>query len=147
MIDASDRPTQPPPPTDAIVRFPHGLLGFPGFNLYRLSTGPRAGLFWLSGLGAGAPSFLLTDPFRYFDGLCLDLSVAHVEEVEAGAPSDVAVLAVTVPNREPGSWTANLQGPVVINVAKGLGAQVVLPDPSLGVKRPFRPDAPLGSLA
>ncbi|MEQ1856602.1 MAG: flagellar assembly protein FliW [Longimicrobiales bacterium] len=145
MIAAPERLRPVPPDApDGVVRFPHGLLGFPDVNEYRLTEGPGAGLFWLSGLTPGAPSFLLTDPFVYFDDLSLDLTASHVDEIEADAPTDVAVLAVTVPDRVTGTWTANLQGPVVINVAKGLGAQVVLPDASLGLKRPFRPMRPAG---
>ncbi len=142
MIAAPERarPATPSHP-DGVVRFPHGLLGFPDVCEYRLSEGPGTGLFWLSGLKPGAPSFLLSDPVLYFGDLSLELSNSHVDEIEAAAPSEVAVLAVTTPNRETGTWTANLQGPVVINVAKGLGTQVVLADQSLGVKRPFKPGA------
>ncbi len=128
-----------------VVWFPRGLLGFADVREYRISDGPGTGLFWLTGLSPGAPTFLLTDPFVYFDGLALDLSRAQVEEIEAEQPTEVAVLAVTVPNSETGTWTANLQGPVVINVARALGTQVVLSDESLGVNRPFRPDGLAGT--
>lgn len=127
---------------DGVIHFPKGLLGFPHVSQYRLAEGPGAGLYWLSGTDPGAPSFLLSDPFVYFQDLSLELTSTHVDQIEAGDSSDVAVLAVTVPNRDTGTWTANLQGPVVVNVAKGLGAQVILPDQSLGVRREFRPMAP-----
>jgi len=140
MIAAPERPPQTAQArAHGVVHFPQGLLGFPDVHDYRLSDGPSAGLFWLSGLDPGSPRFLLTDPFVHFDGLSLDLGPTHVDQIEADASTQVAVLAVTVPNRESGTWTANLQGPVVINVAKALGAQIILADQSLGVKRPFRP--------
>lgn len=145
MIAAPERPpVTTPARTDGVVHFPHGLLGFPDARDYLLSDGPGAGLFWLSGVDPGAPSFLLTDPFAHFEGLSLELTPSHVDEIAADGSTEVAVLAVTVPNLETGTWTANLQGPVVINVAKALGAQVVLADQSLGVKRPFRPAGPVG---
>ena len=61
----------------------------------------------------------------------------------------MAVLAVTVPSANTEPWTANLQGPVVINVERCVGAQVVLADRSLGVRRSFRPELkdPVGTEA
>ncbi len=141
MIDTAPAPERAPDDTtdSEIIRFPGGLLGFPSVTEYRLSEGPGAGLFWLSGQGTESPCFLLSDPFHYFDGLNLDLSPAQTEQIDAQETGQVAVLAVTVPSSAE-SWTANLQGPVVINVERSLGAQVVLADQSLGVRREFRPD-------
>jgi len=124
---------------DGLIRFPYGLLGFPDVKEYRLSPGPGRGLFWLSGEEPGSPSFLLSDPFVYFEGLSLDLSSTQTREIGADDSAQVAVLAVTVPNAETGPWTANLQGPVVINVEKAVGAQLVLADQSLGIRREFEP--------
>jgi flagellar assembly factor FliW len=140
MIDT--KKTEPPMTevhAEGVIRFPTGLLGFPHVREYRLSEGPGTGLFWLSGAEADSPCFLLSDPFVYFDGLSLDLSPAQAEQIGAQDSGKVAVLAVTVPNVETGAWTANLQGPVVINVERALGAQLVLADQSLGVRRTFRP--------
>jgi flagellar assembly factor FliW len=121
------------------IRFPSGLLGFPEVTEYQLSEGPGVGLFWLDGEGPDSPSFLLSDPFVYFDGLNLDFSPVQTEQIEAHESSQVAVLAITVPNGETKQWTANLQGPILINLERALAAQVVMTDPSLGVRRSFRP--------
>ncbi len=140
MIEA---PTEPrlerDTPTRGKIRFPRGLLGFPDVTEYRLVQGPADGLFWLVAEASDAPRFLLSDPFVFFEGLGLDVSPAQARQIEAHDAADVAVLAITVPDVETGVWTANLQGPVVINVHKALGAQLVLSDQSLGVKRPFSP--------
>ena len=142
-VASSDPSSAAVPRLEGLIRFPTGLLGFPDVSQYRLLQGPGAGLYWLSGTEPGDPSFLLSDPFVYFGGLSLDLPPASVDQLEANEASDVAVLAVTVPDTDTGTWTANLQGPVVVNVSKGLGAQIVLPDQSLGVRRAFRPNPEL----
>lgn len=139
MTDLAFAPAPPAARAPGTLSFPTGLLGFPEVNEYRLSAGPGEGLFWLSGARPDTPCFLLSDPFVYFDGLSLDLSIPQTELIEAEQASQVAVLAITVPNAETEAWTANLQGPILINLERGLGAQVVLSDTSLGVRRSFLP--------
>ena len=121
------------------IRFPDGLLGFPDIHDYVLLDGPSDGLLWLVGDGEHAPRFLLSDPFAFFEGYSLDLSPEQAGRVDAEESSTVAVLAITTPSSD-APWTANLQGPVVINVDKGLGAQIVLPGSQPGVRQPFQPN-------
>ncbi|MEM7414283.1 MAG: flagellar assembly protein FliW [Gemmatimonadota bacterium] len=124
---------------DAMIHFPEGLLGFPGELNYQLAEGPGSGLYWLIPSSGPAAPFLLSDPFTYFDGYTLELSQEHVRRIDAEEASDVVVLAVTVPNASD-AWTANLQGPIVINVDKAVGAQLVLPGDSEGLRRAFAPE-------
>ena len=151
MIETAPAPERTPAdqPAQGLIKFPAGLLGFPSITEYRLSEGPGKGLFWLSGDEPDSPCFLLTDPFRYFEGLSLDLSPAQTKQIGADESDQVAVLAVTVPSANTAPWTANLQGPVVINVERCVGAQVILADRSLGVRRSFRPELkdPVGTEA
>lgn len=119
------------------ICFPEGLLGFPGFVEYRLAEGPGPGLFWLVSDSDG-PAFLVSDPFRHFEGYSLDLTPEQANRIDASETGAVAVLAITIPHDEE-PWTANLQGPIVINAEKRLGAQLVLPGAKQGVRVPFVP--------
>lgn len=136
--------TLPDPTTSAAalpavtIHFPDGLLGFPETRDYALVGGPSDGLLWLVGDGEEAPRFLLSDPFVFFEDYSLDLSDEQARRVDAGESSTVAVLAITIPSSD-APWTANLQGPVVINLDKSLGAQIVLPGAEPGVRQPFQP--------
>ena len=108
------------------IRFQDGLLGFPETTEYSLSPGPADGLFWLDGSVESGPRFLLADPFVFFEGFELDLSSDQAARIGADDATQVGVLAIAVPSRG-GEWTANLQGPLVINVEKAIGAQLVRP--------------------
>lgn len=121
---------------DTIV-FQGGLLGFPDFVKYSLTEGPGDGLFWLISEDGG-PTFLVSDPFTYIDGYSLDLSPEQAARIQADALGEVAVLAISVPHAE-NPWTANLQGPIVINAARRVGTQLVLPGSEPGVRVPFEP--------
>ena len=121
------------------IHFPDGLLGFPDVREYHLLEGPAEGFLWLIGEGELAPRFLLSDPFVFFEEYCVDLSQDQAARVKAEATSTVAVLAITTPSSD-GPWTANLQGPLVINLSESLGAQIVLPGKQPGVRQPFEPN-------
>lgn len=124
---------------DTMIHFPDGLLGFPEELDYRLVGGPMDGLYWLLP-SSGTARFLLSDPFHFFADYSLELAPEQAERVDAELPSDVVVLAITVPHTD-GPWTANLQGPLVINARKGVGAQLVLAGAGPGVREPFVPAA------
>jgi len=125
-----------------VIRFPDGLLGFPDATAYRLRECAVAGVYWLLSDDGQGPDFLLSDPFAFFDGYAVELSEDQARRIRAEAASSVTVFAITIPGGEDESWFANLQGPVVINVDEMLGAQVVVSDPSAGLRRPFRPELP-----
>lgn len=125
---------------EGIIHFPEGLLGFPETTGYRLVDGPGEGLFWLVAADGVGPSFLLSDPFLFFEGYSLVLNDAQSERIGAASSSEVAVLAITVPGSEGEAWTANLRGPVVINVVEARGAQLVLTDETADLRRPFAPE-------
>ena len=127
-------------PMDGTIRFPDGLLGFPETTDYRLVDGPGDGLFWLVAPDGVGPCFLLSDPFLFFEEYSLVLSESQSERIGAATSSDVAVLAITVPGQEGEPWTANLRGPVVINVVEGVGAQLVLTDETADLRKPFIPE-------
>ena len=138
MTTAEVEPQTTPKP-EGTIRFPRGLVGFPAAKAYRLAGGPGSGLFWLVGEDEESPSFLLSDPFVYFEGYSVELTPDQLQAIEADHASQIVVLSISVPSGTT-EWTANLLGPVVINVEKGLGAQVLLSDQSAGVRSPFRPD-------
>lgn len=127
-----------PSPTPGVIHFPEGLLGFPDTTEYRVTPGPGDGLFWLLAESAEGPRFLLSDPFVFFEGYELELSAEQARRIDADETSQVGVLAITVPSRDE-AWTANLQGPIVVNVEKGVGAQLVVPGDEPALRRPFRP--------
>lgn len=139
MMTAEIEP-QTPPSAAGTICFPRGLVGFPAARAYRLEGGPGSGLFWLVGADEDSPTFLLSDPFVYFEGYSVELTPEQLESIEADHASQIVVLSISVPSGTT-DWTANLLGPVVINVEKGIGAQVLLSDQSAGVRSPFRPDA------
>ncbi len=122
-----------------LVRFAEGLLGFPDARNFVLAPAQRTGTYWLQSAEHSSLVFLVIDPFLHFHDYVVELPDTDVRALEADARTDVAILAiVTLPGEDGKPATANLQGPVALNLDRGLARQVVLRDRGLGVRRTFR---------
>ena len=119
----------------SILTFPKGLLGFPECRSFVLLPSERPHVYWLQSVEYTSLAFLLVDPFEFFEGYTLDLGAT---DLDAMSPDGLSVLAiVTLPSERGELPTANLQGPVVIHVQNGEGAQVVISDSSYGIRESF----------
>lgn len=122
---------------DAVLRFPAGILGFPDCRSFALLAPEREHVYWLQSTEQPSLAFLLVDPFVHFDGYAVDLAATPLVRA-AASPDHVLVLSiVTLPLDPSERPTANLQGPVVIDIARREGHQVVLPDGTRGIREPF----------
>ncbi|MDQ2889587.1 MAG: flagellar assembly protein FliW [Gemmatimonadota bacterium] len=119
----------------SVLTFPKGLLGFPECRSFVLLPSERPNVYWLQSVEYTSLAFLLVDPFVFFDGYTLDLGATDLRSVSADGFSVLAI--VTLPCDKGELPTANLQGPIVLNTARGEGAQVVLSDSSYGIRESF----------
>jgi flagellar assembly factor FliW len=125
---------------DATLEFPNGLLGFPDQKRFALVQAGTNSVYWLQSLGLPSLVFLLVDPFAHFNGYVVDIPPADAMELGASDPADVAVLAIVTlpaPTADGERPTANLQGPIVINLRQRRGKQIVVADADYGVRVPF----------
>lgn len=127
---------------DELIDFPGGLFGFPDCRSFVLLPAARDGLFWLQSAEHGALAFLLIDPFRAFTGYTIDLGPADRADLCVTNQEDVVVLAiVTLPRSREQMPTANLQGPLALNLAARRGKQLAVADTQFGVRREVDLDA------
>jgi flagellar assembly factor FliW len=126
-------------PSNSAIEFAAGLLGFPECRRFALVRAGTDSMYWLQSLDYPTLVFLLVDPFPHFTDYAVEIPVVDAQELGVAEPSDLAMLSiVTLP--PPGSGerpTANLQGPVAINLRSRRGKQIVGGDADLGVRRPF----------
>ncbi len=122
-------------PAHEAFTFPEGLLGFPEARSFALVPSERDGFYWLQSMEFSALTFLLADPFPLVDGFFVDLTDAEVGVLEPEDGSEIAVLAIlTLPRSDDEAPTVNLQGPVVLNMKRGLGRQLVVQESRWGVR-------------
>lgn len=127
---------------DRILRFPDGLLGFPDCREFVLVAAAREGTYWLQSSEHASLIFLVVDPFEHFPEYAVDLSSTEVASLEAESHLDLVILTVvTLGNGPDSDCTANLQGPLVLNLGRGIGRQIVLRSDA-GVRRAIQLEEP-----
>lgn len=138
MIVASDLLGPLEVDADEVIRFPAGLFGFPDCREFVLVPAERDGLFWIQSVEHGTLAFLLADPFLHFEGYAVDLPAADRAELAVEDAADVVLLAiVTLPRSRAESPTANLQGPIAINLRHRRAKQLALADSAHGLRSPI----------
>jgi flagellar assembly factor FliW len=123
--------------TDSLFTIPKGVLGFPECRLFVLLPSERPHVHWMQAVESPRLAFLVVEPFACVDAYTIDL---HTPDIAAlvSSPDRAMVLAiVTLPSSGEGVPTANLQGPVVLDLPTRTGAQVVLPDGPYSVREPI----------
>ena len=123
---------------EELLDFRDGLLGFSLCKRWLLIEGKKPGTSWLQSADHGGLAFMLIDPFLAFDGYTAHLGPSEIEQLDARDPAQIAVFAiVTLPSTDTPELTANLRGPVVINVRARRGAQIVASEGTWSVRQPL----------
>lgn len=126
-----------------IIRFADGLFGFHDERDFVLVASSAEGFYWLQSVEHGSLVFVLADPFLLFENYSVDLSPADLFGLGASEKSNIALLSiVTLPTQQGERPTANLQGPLALNLQTGRGRQLALQHSEFGVRCPF--DMPNG---
>ena len=122
---------------EGIVTFPEGLLGFRDFKRYYFhETSPPAALKWMQCVDLPALGFVVTDPRVFKPDYKAAVTAAQLEPIRLADPASAQVWVILTIPEDPSMMTANLQGPLVVNRAARLGAQVVLNEEGVTTKYP-----------
>ena len=129
-------PTAPPA---LALSFPQGLPGFPevtDFRLERLPASPR--FLRLRSTDPGGPEFIVL-PQAGSPVPIEDSDVAEGCGAVGLDPADVAVLLVVRASREGAgpALSVNRRAPLLVDLRRHLGFQVVLPRPDYAVRHPI----------
>lgn len=122
---------------DQALQFDDGLFGFPACRSFGLLRTAHPGLYWLQSMEHEPLRLLLADPFVFFDGYSVDLPDGDVKRLAPNAASDVAILTTVTIGDGLQTSTANLQGPIAIDVRTGRARQFIVNDPSCQVRHPI----------
>jgi flagellar assembly factor FliW len=110
---------------DRVITIPAGLLGFSSFRRYTLLQPDDQGLFfWFQSLDAPELAFVVTDPALWVPDYEATIRREQMEALRLERLEDAQVFVIV--NKYGRALTANLQGPVVVNVRNREGVQLVL---------------------
>ncbi len=113
---------------DTVVRIPAGMIGFPGATQFVVLDHFRPAPFkWLQSLDQPDLAFAILDPSDLSCDYHITLSEQDAHDLGAQDHDEYAVFVLlTVRSAEPDGTTANLRGPVLVNLRTRNGKQVVL---------------------
>ncbi|MEM9563407.1 MAG: flagellar assembly protein FliW [Actinomycetota bacterium] len=120
--------------------FAQGLLGFPNSSTYVVVEVEDSPYFWLQSVDEDDVAFLATSPFLFFPGYDLVLGDEEQRSLDVDDPEQVEVLTLLTVHRageQPESITANLLGPIVVNIESRKALQLVLDNPDYTTRVPL----------
>jgi flagellar assembly factor FliW len=123
---------------DRVLSFPDALPGFAEAHRFVLVEVPDSDVyFWLQSVDDPALAFLCAIPWGFFPDYAPEVPDEDQEALALTREEDAMVLCMLTVHREEQSITANLLGPVVVNMQTRVGRQVVLYSDEYPVQAPL----------
>jgi flagellar assembly factor FliW len=128
-------------PPERILTFPQGLIGFAEVRRFALVDNPGGGPFqWLQAVEVPELAFAVTDPRLFFEDYEVPVRAGELRSIGIERIDEGVVVVILVVPRDPRGITANLLGPIVINLRSRLARQIVLDVPGYTTRHRLFPD-------
>ena len=128
-------------PAQCIIRFVSSLAGFPRHKRFALFPYEENSPFYiLQSVSNAELTFLLVDPYRFFNGYVFELEDDLAENLGFSDENPPAVYTLTTLHDKLEDATVNLLGPVLVNWANRTAVQMTLQNSSYAVRQPLFPE-------
>ncbi len=119
-----------------IISFPNGLPGFEKLRKFCLvSRADTEPVKWLVSIEDENIALPVVDPWLIMEDYSFDLDEESFEDL--GRPDKDKTLVLVVMNLHSEDVSANMAAPIVVNLEKGIGEQVILENGKYSVKYPI----------
>jgi flagellar assembly factor FliW len=114
---------------EELITFEHGIPGFIDEQSFVLLPFSEDSLFMiLQSVKTAGLGFVLSNPFTFFKDYEIEIPEYVVDELQIKEEKDLFIYSILTVQDPFEKTTANLQAPVIINIVKKLGKQVILND-------------------
>ncbi len=121
-----------------IIKVPLGILGFPESKKFCLvDPGDDTLILWLQSLENPDIALPVLEPKIFKPDYAVRLSAAELRELELENINQSAVFSILTIGAEITEMTGNLRAPLVINLKKQIGRQVVLQENEYSLRHPM----------
>ena len=110
------------------IFFPKGLLGFEEHQHFAISWEPQQAPFSILETADGSLHFILVPICEITPEYLFEATEQEAELLEYQESDECVLYAIVTMPSDPAQMTANLQGPVVINLNKKRGLQAIRPE-------------------
>lgn len=112
-----------------IITMPEGVIGFEGNKKYAiLDHAPESPFKWFQSVDEPGLAFVIMDPLHFFQDYEVDIKKTDLEFLGVKDKSGLLILTFVSIKRETSAVTANLLGPIAINLKNFIAKQLVLSD-------------------
>ena len=112
-----------------IVIFPSGLIGFSEDHRFVIREDEAAAPFrWLQAIDNEDLAFVMIEPHITISNYELELTNDHLKKLNAEKTGDLSVYSLVTMAKKMEDVTINLQGPLLFNLEKRLGIQIIVQD-------------------
>lgn len=112
-----------------IIHFEQGIPSFlEEREFYILPFADEGPFFIMQSLHTPSLAFIVVNPFDFYPEYEVKLPQQAQETLKIEKEEDVAIFVILTVHKPFQDTTANLQGPIVVNIKKKLGKQVILSD-------------------
>lgn len=110
-----------------IIDFPDGILGFDFIKKFAYidSEDPSSPLKWLQAVDEPELAFVVIRTDDIMDNYDIVIPFSDYEAIGSDKNGQILILAIVTIPSNPHDMTANLQGPIIINLEKNIGKQAV----------------------
>ncbi|MEM9131565.1 MAG: flagellar assembly protein FliW [Actinomycetota bacterium] len=122
------------------LQFAEPMLGFPDSSRYVIVEVEDSPYFWLQSADEPEVAFLAVSPFLFFPTYDLELGEEEQQALEISSPEQAEVMTLLTIHRTGAtaqSITANLLGPIVVNIETRRARQVVLQTDEYSTREPL----------
>ncbi len=113
--------------SERILLFPEGVVGYESHRHWvLLSENESDNVGWLQSLSDGSLSFLVVTPHRFVPDYALQIHRNQLLSLP-WSPEDETLTLALVSDHD-GTLTMNLKAPILVNVHRCLGRQVIVAD-------------------
>lgn len=126
---------------EQLIRFPHGIPGFPDEKTFMYLLLDEGSAFsFLQSVTEANLTFLLVDPFAFIPNYEFVLEDKDVAELGVSGENPPQVFVLATVKEKLADMTVNLLAPIVINGINHTGRQVVLDKPEYSICFRLFPD-------
>lgn len=113
-----------------IINFPEGLLGFEEEKQFVIiNTEDEENPFqWLQSVTNPNLAFVIINPFFVYPNYDIVIPKIAQKKLKIKNQKDISIYSIVVVPENMEKMTANLLGPIIININEKLGKQVILDD-------------------
>ena len=129
MTHTMDKTANPKPgwTEDQVISFPNGLPGFESARRFIIYTDPQHDPFcWMESVDEHKIRFVIINPMVFRPDYQPKVSKSDLESLSVQTASDLLMYAIVTLKEPLNLSTANLMGPLFVNIRERKGKQVII---------------------